>query len=247
MMNDYKAHLYDESFEMEVLDFNTYVQEGVGLVAAAIVGVAALVTAIILLIKKFFFKKDSPESLWSTLIRIKTKLNSSTAQGDIVYIKGKVDINALGRGILNIQEIIKLMNSMIEVIETPEKANAYVNDINAQMKAAEQNLNAAYTGDDSSTWTKYESRKALIDGCEKLMENAKNIASEVKKLNTSNEKLKKNTDTNKPGAKTDFTKFYASLTKTITNATKQASKIDKNIALKQPSGSGELKNNGSEQ
>lgn len=220
-MSDYKEHVYDESFNESILDFNIYCQESVGVAVAAIVGIGALITAIVLLIKKLFFNKENPSCLWASISRLRRK--ADMAKNGVLYSKKDLDLKAFSNGMVNIHNICELMGDLLTKVSDSQKdaANAIINKINQNVKEAEANFAKSYTDKDLSDNKMIEIRGDIKD----LEDKAKDIAKTVKELSKENDKIKKNGNTTK--TQQDYSKFYQTLTKLVSTATEKMRNIDK--------------------
>lgn len=211
-MSNYIDHVYSESFNESISEFDMYVQESVGLIVGAVVGIAALITAVVLLIKRFFFKKDNPHCIWNSITSLELKLKTGEDKyGDVIWIRGIVDLASFAKGLQDMQEIIKLMNDMVYSITTNANVDTTITKLNALIKDAKDKFNKSYISTDKK-WTKAEKREELLKGCERMKEMAKEIAKESKALAKANEKYKKDVNTaSDNSSKKDFTKFHVTL------------------------------------
>jgi hypothetical protein len=127
-MSNYSDHVYEESFNDSILSFDQYVQESALIVGGIITGVVAFIGLIILLIKKFFFSKDSLNGQsWSvskSLIGIKNLLNGPNVPQKITVQKGipidqfeKDPGPATGNLVHDVKRAAQIMNSTRYVLK----------------------------------------------------------------------------------------------------------------------------------
>jgi hypothetical protein len=232
-MSDYLDHVYDESFNDNMSEFGVYVyQETAGLIAGAVVGIAALIACIVALIKRIFFKKDDPNSIVSVLSRIYTMTQGGYNREltpEWVWVKGKIDIKAFGEGLQNVKDILNMMNEWIVVLNDKRLSDEMMQKIHYRMGYAKINFGKTYVA--GNKWERSEDREMIHESCKEYKEIAKEIAKETKALSKKNDKLRADSHkTNQPTTKTDFTKFYNELLQILNTAHAQISKVSKNIS-----------------
>lgn len=228
-MINYKEDIYEESFADTIDDFNSYVQESVLLAAGAIVGIGALITAIILIIRKIFFKTENQKSAGSVVSVLKT-IWSKAASGnyaDAVYVYG-VDLQKFSDVVEKTKGIIELFDNLIDAINGKSDTKQIINNITIQINNAQALINSTVNEnirpESGEGWTTVQRSelskfaKSMIDNCKTLANMCKNIDKKAK---------------NVPNDNTDFSNINKNFAALMTNFGNLSGKIKNRIQFKE--------------
>ena len=226
---NYKEDIYEESFADTIDDFNSYVQESVLLAAGAIVGIGALITAIILIIRKIFFKTENQKSAGSVVSVLKT-IWSKAASGnyaDAVYVYG-VDLQKFSDVVEKTKGIIELFDNLIDAINGKSDTKQIINNITIQINNAQALINSTVNEnirpESGEGWTTVQRSelskfaKSMIDNCKTLANMCKNIDKKAK---------------NVPNDNTDFSNINKNFAALMTNFGNLSGKIKNRIQFKE--------------
>ena len=226
---NYKEDIYEESFADTIDDFNSYVQESVLLAAGAIVGIGALITAIILIIRKIFFKTENQKSAGSVVAVLKTIWTkaSSDKYFDDVYVYG-VDLQKFSDVVENTKSIIELFDNLIDAVNSKSDTKRIVNDITVQINNTQALINSTVNEnirpESGEGWTTVQRSdlskfaKSMIDKCKTLANMCKNIDKKAK---------------NVPNDNTDFSNINKNFTALMVNFGKLSNKIKNRIQFRE--------------
>jgi hypothetical protein len=133
-MSNYIDSVYDESFSDTIESFDQYIQESAVLVGGVIAGVLALITMIIVLIKKVFFSKNTAsgaaDSVVLTLYKINGLLNQNNLPKTITVEKGW-PTTRYGASVIRdtVSAINKLFDTCMERELDNNEIKAYLDDL----------------------------------------------------------------------------------------------------------------------
>ena len=193
-MSNYIDDVYDESFDNAIQSFDQYVQESVGLVIA---GIAAFIAALIILIKKIFFSKNtvqgSSDSVYNAYLKIDVLLNDSNLPRRIHVVKGySLDKSPAGE----LREVIRMYNDNLRrLIDHPNVSPSEgfnIQDLKKNISDQVESIKQTFV---ERTYDTGELRGYVKD----VLKQFKDAASELKRLEKIQKSLKKSqvSDTDK--------------------------------------------------
>lgn len=226
-----KEDIYNESFNDTIAEFDYYVQESALLVAGVIVGVGALIAAIIFIIRKIFFKTENQKSAGSIMSVLKS-IWAKTSSGhytDTVHVYG-VDFQKLADVIEKIKDIVESFDKLIDAIKSKTNTEQIIAKITSQINIAQTLVNSIINENiqpgSGEGWTSMyllelkRSSKSMMDNCKTLADMCRKIDKKAKSV---------------PNDNTDFSNVNKNFTSLMTNFGKQSEKIEKRVHFKEKS------------
>lgn len=193
MTNDYRDHVYSESFENTLSSFDQYVQESMVLVIA---GVATFIALLIALIRKIFFAKKtasgSSDSVYYVFMKIDSLLSQSNLPRKITVSKG-MDISE--KWTVSLKDVVRSYNDELEKwLDDPNRLvlnPGKLNQSKREHEVAIQKLKAEFI---ERTYDTGELRGYV----KRTLIEYKEAAEELKKLDKLQKKIEKNPNIKQP-------------------------------------------------